>query len=104
MPLYRRLPKRGFNNTQFQIEIKIVNLADLERVFEDGAQVTRELLVQKGVIKIPHSVKGAGNVLVKILGNGKLTKKLDVCADAFSKSAQKAIQDRGGQARLSKEM
>ena len=104
MPLYRRLPKRGFNNTQFQNEILTVNLTDLERVFESGAQVTRETLVEKGLIKVAHGAKGTPSVQVKILGNGKLTKKLDVSADAFSKSALKAIQDNGGQARLIKEM
>jgi large subunit ribosomal protein L15 len=104
MPLYRRLPKRGFNNTQFQNEILTVNLTDLERVFESGAQVTRETLVEKGLIKVANGAKGTQSVQVKILGNGKLTKKLDVSADAFSKSALKAIQDNGGQARLIKEM
>ncbi len=97
MPLYRRLPKRGFNNTQFQEEIAVVNLADLERVFENGAQVTHAILVEKGLVKNKRG-------LVKVLGKGTLTKKLDVSADAFSQSAQKAIQDRGGQVRLSKEM
>ncbi len=104
MPLYRRLPKRGFNNAQFQAEVKIVNLADLERVFENGATVTREALIEKGLIKVPNSAKGSKSVLVKILGTGELTKKLDVSADAFSKAAEKAIQDCGGQARLIKEM
>lgn len=102
MPLYRRLPKRGFNNTQFQYEIKIVNLSDLERVFNDGADVTREALIEKGLIK--NSRSNSKSVLIKILGTGTLTKKLNVLADAFSKSAQKAIHDRGGQARLIKEM
>jgi large subunit ribosomal protein L15 len=104
MPLYRRLPKRGFNNAQFQQEVKVVNLADLERVFESGATVTREALIEKGLIKVANSAKGSKAILVKILGTGELTKKLDVSADAFSKSAEKAIQDCGGQARLIKEM
>jgi len=104
MPLYRRLPKRGFNNTEFQDVIKVVNLEDLERVFENGALVTREALIEKGLLKVANSLKGASQVQVKILGNGTLTKKLDVQADAFSKSAIKAITDNGGQARINKEM
>jgi large subunit ribosomal protein L15 len=104
MPLYRRVPKRGFNNTEFQADIKIVNLDDLERIFENNAEVNRLVLVEKGLIKIANGAKGTNSVLVKILGNGKLTKKLIVTADLFSKSAQKAIEDCGGQARLIKEM
>lgn len=104
MPLYRRLPKRGFNNADFQSEVLVVNLADLERVFESGSQVTRQSLAEKGLIKVPRSIQGDSSLVVKVLGTGKLTKKLDVLVDAFSKSAQKAIQDNGGQARLTKEM
>lgn len=104
MPLYRRLPKRGFNNTQFQQEVITVNIDDLERVFENGAQITRETLVEKGLIKIANGAKGANEVAVKVLGNGTLTKNFVVTVDAFSKSALKAIQDCGGQARLNKEM
>ena len=100
MPLYRRLPKRGFNNTQFQKDIQIINLSMLEKTFEDGAQVTKDILIEMGLIK--GAVKG--ETLLKVLGTGKLTKKLEVTADAFSKVAQKEIQDRGGQARLIKEM
>lgn len=104
MPLYRRLPKRGFNNTEFSQVVKIVNIEDLERVFDNGAEVTRELLIEKGLIKIGNSVKKSGQVLVKVLGAGKLTKKLNVLADAYSESAAKAIQDNGGQARINKEI
>jgi large subunit ribosomal protein L15 len=104
MPLFRRLPKRGFNNTEFQQETKVVNLADLERVFDNGAHVTKEALIEKGLLKISNSAKGNKQVLVKILGDGKLTKKLTVNADAFSQSALKAIQNCGGEAKLIKEM
>lgn len=104
MPLYRRLPKRGFNNTEFGQVVKVVNLEDLERVFENGAEVTREILIEKGLVKIGNSVKKSGQVLIKVLGTGKLTKKLNVLADAYSASASKAIQDNGGQARINKEI
>lgn len=103
MPLYRRLPKRGFNNADFQNTVIIVNVSDLERVFDNGAQIDREALVEKGLIKVGKS-SGAQGVLVKVLGDGELTKKFVVVADAFSKSALKAIQDRGGQTRLNKEI
>lgn len=101
MPLYRRLPKRGFNNADFCTEVTVVNLSDLERVFENGALVTKDSLIEKGLIKIP---KSKGPILIKILGDGTLTKKLLVTADAFSKSALKAIQDCGGQTSLNKEL
>lgn len=101
MPLYRRLPKRGFNNFEFQIETKIVNLSDLERAFEAGATIDTQAMVEKGLVKIPKGIK---NVAVKVLGKGKLSKKFMVSADAFSESALKAIQDCGGEARLIKEM
>ncbi|GMU19810.1 MAG: 50S ribosomal protein L15 [Candidatus Babeliales bacterium] len=101
MPLYRRLPKRGFNNFQFQVETKVVNLSDLERTFDAGAVIDTQALIEKGLVKIPKGIK---NVAVKVLGNGKLSKKFTVSADAFSESALKAIQDCGGEARLIKEM
>jgi large subunit ribosomal protein L15 len=103
MPLYRRLPKRGFNNSNFQTEIIVVNLSDLERVFDNGAEINRDALIKKGLVKIGKST-GTQDILVKILGNGELTKKFVVTADAFSRSALKAIQDRGGQTKLNKEM
>ncbi len=104
MPLYRRLPKRGFNNTEFSQIVKVVNIEDLERVFDNGAEVTRETLIEKGLIKVGNSVKKSGQVQIKVLGSGKLTKKLNVLADAYSESAAKAIQDNGGQARINKEI
>ena len=87
MPLYRRLPKRGFTNRNTK-DIVSINITELNR-FEDGAVVTIETLVENGVIKNPKDG-------VKILGNGELTKKLTVKATAFSASAAEKIQALGG--------
>lgn len=88
MPLYRRIPKRGFTcrNT---FDIVTLNVKDLER-FENGTNVTLELLLNEGVIKNPRDG-------VKILGFGELTKKLNVEACDFSKSAIEKIEKAGGQ-------
>ena len=90
MPYIRRLPKRGFNNARFRTEYVPVNLSDLEKSFEDGATV------DVVAIKAAGLANGGGEVLVKILGNGKLEKKLNVKVHAFSESAQKAIEGAGG--------
>ena len=87
MPLYRRLPKRGFTNRNTK-DIVSINITELNR-FEDGAVVTIETLVENGVIKNPKDG-------VKILGNGELTKKLTVKANAFSASSAEKIQALGG--------
>ena len=87
MPLYRRLPKRGFTNRNTK-DIVSINITELNR-FEDGAVVTIETLVENGVIKSPKDG-------VKILGNGELTKKLTVKANAFSASAAEKIPALGG--------
>ena len=87
MPLYRRLPKRGFTNRNTK-DIVSINITELNR-FEDGAVVTIETLVENGVIKNPKDG-------VKILGNGELTKKFTVKANAFSASAAEKIQALGG--------
>ncbi|MBR3835318.1 MAG: 50S ribosomal protein L15 [Clostridia bacterium] len=92
MPLQRRLPKRGFNNI-FRKEIVAVNVADLNARFEDGAVVDVESLIQAGLVK--NSFDG-----IKILGNGELTKKLTVKADAFSESAKQKIEAAGGNAEV----
>ena len=91
MPLYRRIPKRGFicRNSK---EIVGINLSYLER-FEDGATVTVESLVEAGIVK--NTRDG-----VKILGNGELTKKLTVQANAFSASAKEKIEALGGKAEV----
>ena len=84
MPLVRRIPKRGFNNV-FKKEYSIVNVSDLE-VFDNGTVVTAELLLEKGVLS---KVEPYG---LKVLGNGTLTKKLEVKANKFTKSAAEIIQ------------
>ena len=87
MPLYRRLPKRGFKN-HFAKEYAVVNLSDLEK-FENGTTVNAELLLSEGIIR--KELDG-----VKVLGNGTLTKKLTVVATKFSKTAEEKIQAAGG--------
>ena len=91
MPLYRRLPKRGFHNRNTK-EIVTINLDMLNR-FEDGAVVTVESLMEMGLVSNPKDG-------VKILGNGELTKKLDVKVNAFSESAAAKIQALGGNAEV----
>lgn len=91
MPLYRRIPKRGFTNRNTK-EIVAVNLSALER-FEDGATVDVNTLVESGVVKNPRDG-------IKILGNGKLTKKLNVKVNAFSASAKEKIEALGGTAEV----
>ena len=87
MPLYRRLPKRGFTNRN-SLEIVGINLKALES-FEDGSVVTIDSLIESGIVKNPKDG-------VKILGNGELTKKLTVKANAFSAKAQEKIEALGG--------
>lgn len=91
MPLYRRLPKRGFTNRNTK-EIVALNLSVLE-VFDNGATVDVDALIEKGIVK--DSRDG-----VKILGNGELTKKLDVKVNAFSASAKEKIEALGGTAEV----
>ena len=91
MPLYRRLPKRGFNNRNTK-EIVGINLGALEK-FEDGSTVSVQTLIESGVVKNPRDG-------VKILGNGELTKKLNVQANAFSASAKEKIEALGGTAEV----
>lgn len=91
MPLQRRIPKRGFNNI-FAEEWAAINLSALE-VFEDGATVDAAALADKGIIK-------KANLPVKVLGNGKLTKKLNVKLNAFSASAAEKINSVGGKAEV----
>jgi len=89
MPLFRRLPKRGFNNAAFRAEVAVVNVAELDRKFADGARVTKEALCSAGLID-------RDDVLVKVLGDGSLSKKLTVEADRFSKTAREKIAAAGG--------
>ena len=87
MPLFRRIPKRGFKNRN-SLTIVEINVSALER-FENGSEVTVETLLETGIIKNPRDG-------VKILGNGELTKKLTVKANAFSESAKAKIEAAGG--------
>lgn len=91
MPLYRRIPKRGFHNRNTK-EIVAINLSALER-FEDGSVVDVDTLVETGVIKNPCDG-------VKILGKGELTKKLEVRVNAYSASAKEKIEALGGTAEV----
>ena len=91
MPLQRRIPKRGFNNI-FAEEWIAINLSALE-VFEDGATVDAAALADKGIVK-------KANLPIKVLANGKLTKKLTVKANAFSASAAEKINSVGGKAEV----
>ena len=88
IPLYRKLPKRGFNNAVFAKNYAIVNVEDLNR-FEDGAVVDLELLLAAKIIRKPMDG-------VKVLGNGELTKKLTVKAAVFSTTAKEKIEAAGG--------
>ncbi|MCI5995188.1 MAG: 50S ribosomal protein L15 [Blautia sp.] len=91
MPLYRRIPKRGFTNRN-TLDIVSINVSALER-FDNDTEVTIELLMENGVIK--NAKDG-----VKILGNGELTKKLTVKANAFSEGAKAKIEALGGKAEV----
>ncbi len=88
LPLYRRLPKRGFSNAMFKKTYVVINVSDLN-MFEDGTVVTPELLKEMGVIK--KKLSG-----VKILGNGSIEKKLTVKANVFSSVAKQKIETAGG--------
>jgi large subunit ribosomal protein L15 len=91
MPLYRRVPKRGFHN-EFRIEYATVNVGQLE-IFEDGTVVTTEMLKEAGLIS---KVMGG----LKILGNGELSKKLTVMADKYTGTAKEKIEALGGKAEV----
>lgn len=104
MPLFRRLPKRGFTNARFKVEYTIIHLGRISQSFDEGAEVTKDALVEKGLIKPKKGVSGPKKLLVKVLADDKPVKKLIVHADAFSKSAQKAIADIGGEARFTGEI
>ena len=88
LPLYRRLPKRGFSNANFKTEYAVLNLSDLNK-FDEGTVVTPELLNETGIVK--KQLSG-----IKVLGNGALEKKLTVKAHLFTNSAIKKIESIGG--------
>ena len=91
-PLFRRIPKRGFSNARFKKVYAVINLDDLNK-FEDGAEVTPEILKDMGLVK--KQLDG-----IKVLGNGTLEKKLTVKASKFSKTAKEAIEKTGGKAEV----
>jgi large subunit ribosomal protein L15 len=89
MPLYRRIARRGFSNYKFKKEYAIVNLRDIEIKYEDGDTVSRETLIQKGLLK-------RSSPPVKILGDGDITKKITVTVARISESAKEKIEKAGG--------
>lgn len=89
MPLFRRIAQRGFSNYPFKKDFDIVNLCDIEAKYADGETVNKETLVAKGLVK-------NSAVLVKVLGNGDLTKKVTVAVDKVSASAKEKIEKIGG--------
>ena len=91
-PLYRRLPKRGFNNAEFRKEYAVINVSDLNR-FENGTVVTPALLKDTGLVKKQYEG-------IKVLGNGKLEKKLTIQANKFSESALEKIKEAGSKAEV----
>ena len=93
MPLFRRLPKRGFTNI-FKKQTQAVNVSDLNH-FEEGTEVTKDLLIQEGLVKKSKAKDG-----VRILGNGELNVKLNVKASHFSASAKEKIEACGGKAEV----
>ena len=92
LPLFKRLPQRGFSNAMFKKVYATINVSDLEK-FDNGAVVTPELLKEMGILK--KQLSG-----VKVLGNGELTKKVTVKAHKFSKSAIEKIEAQGGKAEV----
>ena len=92
MPLQRRLPKRGFNNTVFATKYVTIKVSDLEK-FEAGATVDAAALLEKGIIS--KTLDG-----VKVLGNGELTKAVNVKAAAYTASAKEKIEKAGGKAEV----
>ena len=92
LPLYRRIPKRGFKNAMFKTRYAVINL-DALNVFEDGTVVTPALLKEAGIVK--NQLDG-----IKVLGNGKLEKKLTIQANKFSTSALDKIKESGSKAEV----
>ena len=94
MPLFRRLPKRGFSNAPFRTRYNIINVGDLGARFESGAHITPEALLEAGLIRnLRHKVK--------VLGNGDLSEEFKIEAAKFSKTAEEKIKAAGGEAVVS---
>ena len=92
-PLYRRIPKRGFNNARFTTRYAIIKVSDLNKFFNDGDVVSEEVLKERGIIK--KRLSG-----IKILGNGNLEKKLTIKANRFTTTAVSKIEEAGGKAEV----
>ena len=92
-PIYRRVPKRGFNNARFTTRFAVINLSELNKFFNDGDVVSEEILKERGIIK--KRLSG-----IKVLGNGNLEKKLTIKANRFTSSAVSKIEDAGGKAEV----
>lgn len=91
MPLYRRLPHRGFNQFEFRVEAQVTNVGEFARLDESITEVNADVLVKAGLIR-------AGDNYLKILGNGEITRALKVTASKFSASAKAKIEAAGGEA------
>jgi large subunit ribosomal protein L15 len=89
MPLFRRVAKRGFNNNFFAPNVAVVNVGELNESFEAGTEITPELLAEKGLIRSKFDE-------LKVLGDGELSKKLQITAHRFSASAEQKITAAGG--------
>jgi large subunit ribosomal protein L15 len=96
MPLYRRIAQRGFSNYWFKKEYSVFNLSDLETKYADGETVSKETLVAKGLLKKHAS-------LVKVLGDGDITKKLTLEVDKVSSSAKDKVEKAGGTVKVAEE-
>ena len=92
-PLYRRIPKRGFNNTRFETKFATINVGQLNKLFKDGDTITPEVLKERGIIK--KQLSG-----IKVLSAGVLDKKLTIKAQRFSSSAVTKIEAAGGKAEV----
>ena len=92
LPLYRRIPKRGFSNAKFKTVYGVINISDLNR-FEDGTVITPALLKETGLVKKQYNG-------IKVLGNGKLEKKITIQANKFSSSALEKIKEAGSKAEV----
>ena len=92
-PLHRRIPIRGFNNANFSTKYAVINLADLEKFFNDGDEVNPTVLYERGIVK--KQLAG-----IKVLANGEITKKLTVKAQRFSAKAVTKIENAGGKAEV----
>ncbi len=92
MAIYRRIPKRGFSNAKYATRYSVINVGDLNNLFEDGAQVSIEALCEVGLVRDADRP-------VKVLGDGELTRKLSVSGHKFSRSASAKITEAGGEVR-----